>query len=83
MGYQKQGFTDDETLFAHQLEMMEEGIIEAQNANEGGGLPKVTEEDNDKILQVVNGVWTAVSLAGSAVGTYIDEYINSALEGDY
>ena len=30
MGYQKQGFTDDETLFAHQLELMEEGIIEAQ-----------------------------------------------------
>lgn len=31
MAYEKQGFVDDETLFAHQLEMMEEGIIEAQN----------------------------------------------------
>lgn len=30
MGYQKQGFTDDEILFAHQLGLMEDGIIEAQ-----------------------------------------------------
>ena len=46
-------------------------------------LPKVTEEDNDKILQVVDGAWVKVSMADSAVKTYIDDYINSALEGEY
>lgn len=38
---------------------------------------------NDKILQVVDGKPAWVSVADSAVKTYIDEYISSALEGDY
>lgn len=46
-------------------------------------LPEVTEEDKDKILQVVDGSWKKVSVADSAVKNYIDDYINSALEGEY
>lgn len=49
----------------------------------GGGLPVVTTGDNGKILQVVNGAWAAVPMADSGVKTYIEEYINSALEGEY
>lgn len=43
----------------------------------------VTEADSGKLLQVVNGVWTAVSVAESAVKTFLEEYIRSALEGEY
>lgn len=46
-------------------------------------MPEVTAEDNDKILQVVDGAWTKVAMADSAVKTYIDEYINEALGGEY
>ncbi|MBE6661619.1 MAG: hypothetical protein E7605_09505 [Ruminococcaceae bacterium] len=45
--------------------------------------PNVTEDDNDKMLQVVDGVWTVVSVADSSIKTYIDDYINEALGGDY
>ena len=45
--------------------------------------PEVTEEDESKMLQVVDGVWTAVSVADSSIKTYIDDYINEALGGDY
>lgn len=45
MAYEKQGFVDDETLFAYQLETMEDGIIEAQNtankALEQGGSAEI------------------------------------------
>lgn len=46
-------------------------------------LPTVTEEDNSKILQVVNGAWAAVKVEESSVKTFVDDYISSALEGDY
>lgn len=46
-------------------------------------LPDVAHPDNDKILQVVDGEWTAVNLEDSAIKTYIDDYINEALGGDY
>ena len=46
-------------------------------------LPTVTGTDNNKILQVVNGEWTAVKVADSSVKTFVDDYINSALEGEY
>lgn len=49
----------------------------------GSGLPAVTTADNGKILQVVNGAWQVLAIADSAVKTYIDDYINSALEGEY
>lgn len=47
------------------------------------GLPTVTTDDNDKILQVVNGEWSVISIVDSAVKTYIDNYIDEALGGDY
>lgn len=46
-------------------------------------LPAVSSADNGKILQVVDGAWAAVAVADSAVKTYVDDYISSALEGDY
>ena len=47
------------------------------------GLPKVTAAENGKILQVNNGKWEAAAVADTSVKTYIDEYISSALGGDY
>lgn len=47
------------------------------------GIPVVTTDDNGKIMQVVDGAWAAVSVADSAVAAFVEEYINSALEGDY
>lgn len=46
-------------------------------------VPEVTADDNGKIMQVVDGELTVISLADSAVKTYIDDYISSALGGDY
>lgn len=49
----------------------------------GSGLPEVTIEHNDNILQVVNGEWTVTSLENSTIASYIDEYIAAALRGEY
>lgn len=49
----------------------------------GGTLPPVNSENNGMILQVVDGKWTLVALADSEVKNYVDEYIGSALEGEY
>jgi hypothetical protein len=46
-------------------------------------LPDVTTSDNDKILQVVDGEWKVLAVKDSSVKTYVDEYISSALGGDY
>lgn len=47
------------------------------------GFPAVTADDNNKILQVVNGSWAKVEVKDSYVATFVDDYISSALEGDY
>jgi hypothetical protein len=47
------------------------------------GFPAATAADNGKIMEVVNGSWTAVAVKDSAVATFVDDYISSALEGDY
>jgi hypothetical protein len=49
----------------------------------GDGMPKVEAADSGKMLQVVDGVWQLVSVADSSIKTYIDDYINEALGGDY
>lgn len=46
-------------------------------------VPPVSAADNGKLYQVVDGKMAAVALADSAVKTYIDDYINEALGGDY
>lgn len=55
-------------------------IYHKQSAPE---LPAVGATDNDKILQVVNGAWAAVAVADSSIATFVDNYINDALGGDY
>lgn len=49
----------------------------------GSGLPKVTEADNGKILQVVNGAWALVTPEDSSVVTYLDSSIGDILGGEY
>ena len=49
----------------------------------GSGLPDVTTDHNNNILQVVNGAWTVTSLENSTIASYIDEYIANALGGSY
>lgn len=46
-------------------------------------LPSVSTSDNGKILQVVGGKVAFVTVDDSSVKTFVDEYISSALEGDY
>lgn len=46
-------------------------------------VPEVTNTDNGKIMEVVGGELKVVSIADSSVKTYIDDYISSALGGDY
>jgi dihydroxyacid dehydratase/phosphogluconate dehydratase len=40
-------------------------------------------QEDGKLLQVVDGAWVAVSIENSSIKTYIDDYINEALGGDY
>jgi hypothetical protein len=47
------------------------------------GIPAVSAADNGKIMEVVGGKLIAKSVSESAVATFVDEYISSALEGDY
>ena len=47
------------------------------------GVPTPSTADNGKIMEVVNGELTLVPVAESSVKTFVDEYISSALEGDY
>lgn len=61
------------------LDMDDDG----SNLPMGGTLPPVSAEHNGMILQVVNGKWSFVTLADSEVKSYVDEYIVSALEGEY
>ena len=46
-------------------------------------LPPVTADDNGKIMQVVDGGLRAVAVEDSSVATYVNNYINDALGGDY
>lgn len=46
-------------------------------------VPVPTSADDGKIPQVVNGEIVLTAVADSAVAAYIDDYLNSALEGDY
>lgn len=49
----------------------------------GDSIPTPITDDNDKILQVINGEYTLVSVKDSAVATFVDDYINEALGGEY
>lgn len=57
--------------------------VEYHSFQQQTGVPAVTASDNGKVLQVVNGAWSAVAVADSSIATFVDDYINSALEGDY
>ena len=56
---------------------------ESTGALTTGTVPAVTADDNDKLIQVVNGEYTLVTVENSSIKTYIDNYINEALGGDY
>jgi hypothetical protein len=67
-------YTDEE-----KLAIVNEIMVEAAKL-----LPLlISEADNGKIMQVVDGVWSKVEVKDSSIATYVDEYISSALEGDY
>jgi hypothetical protein len=65
-----------EEAFAQAFDLLNNSIIPKL-------LPAVSEGDNGKIMQVVNGKVSFVDVKDSAVATYVDEYISSALDGDY
>ncbi len=46
-------------------------------------LPDLTDSDDGKLLQAKDGRWEAAPMEETAVKTYIDDYISSALGGDY
>lgn len=57
--------------------------MKAMEALAANLLPDVTVEDNGKLLQVVGGQWQMLAVADSAVASFVDNYINEALGGDY
>ncbi|MBR3778208.1 MAG: hypothetical protein IKL13_00580 [Clostridia bacterium] len=78
------GTTHQAQLAVQAASQAERSCQEAQSILQSAApnlLPAAT--DNGHILQVANGVWKSVSVADSAVKTYIDEYISSALGGEY
>ena len=91
-----QGFTDGATVyqcstlfvleatFALFVTATAQGIqVMIMPASTAVGFPAATAADNGKIMEVVNGSWAAVEVKDSSVATYVDDYISSALEGDY
>lgn len=50
-------------------------------------LPKVSEDGEGNLMQVIDGKWTAIPVAESTVKTYIEEYVETyireALEGEF
>lgn len=75
---------------AEAVEQLEKGMdpqrlntMETEIAALKTAVPKVSAADNGKLLQIVNGVAKYVEVKDSSVATYIDDYISSALEGDY
>ncbi len=68
----------------HLTFIVESGLIQVIFASLGDKqLPNLSESDEGKLLQVVGGAWKGVSVADSSIKTYIDDYINEALGGDY
>lgn len=51
-------------------------VVIAPSGEGGSGLPTVTEADNNKILQVVNGAWELVEMSGGSA-------LPSAEEGSF
>ena len=91
-----QGFTDGATVyqcstlfvleatFALFVTATAQGIqVMIMPAATAVGFPAATAADNGKIMEVVNGSWAAVEVKDSSVATFVDDYISSALEGDY
>ena len=68
---------------AEKLQLIAENLPKVYAALKSGGLPTITTEDNGKIIEVADGAYVLKSLEESSVKTYIDEYISSALGGDY
>lgn len=75
MAYEKQTFVDREKdasgnvlvegtkLKAEHLNHIEEGIAAVEKkVDEIVGLPEVTESDDGKLLQVVDGAWSTVTI---------------------
>lgn len=60
-----------------------ESLVAALNELHAARLPGVTQADEGKLLQVVNGALALVKVEASSVKTFVDDYISSALEGDY
>lgn len=85
MAYEKQNFVDGQVLTADQMNHIEDGIakVESQVANVNqGNLPGVTTDDTGKLLQVVDGVWTAVDDT-QRVTDIVNSVLEEALGGDY
>lgn len=68
---------------ADKTEMVNAVLEQIEIPECSSGLPEVSETDDGKILQVVNGAWAKVEVKDSSIATYVDDYIGSALEGDY
>lgn len=76
MSYVKQTWITNDVITAEKLNHMENGIQAAAETE----LPEVTASDDGKILQVINGSWSAASASGMLVLLDIDEYGNGTLE---
>ena len=60
-------------------------INEAKTAlsKHGGAAPNISASDNGKLVHINNGKMEAAAVADTEVKNYVDNYISSALGGDY
>lgn len=73
MKYPKPTDRYDCSVLCQNFEEIEARLLELEDENSGSGLPEVTEDDNNKILQVIDGVWQLVPVIdGNTAQFYAD-----------
>lgn len=98
VGFDYPGQNDTITKITREMGMkIDKGVLPSIEADDLPNIPKeklpaiaelppVTEEDNGKFLQVVNGAWVAgksITELYTEIDERIDEYIEEALGGEY
>ena len=77
------GMYNGDDIVVEYADILAEWEYRIESVENKGVLPDVTIADNGKMLQVVDGAWAVVAVKDSTIATYVDDYINEALGGDY
>lgn len=69
--------------FAGPVPPENKNVLWLDTSEDNEQIPDVIGGKDGMILQMVDGTWTAVSVAESSIAAYIDKYISDALGGEY